>query len=92
MMMKKEQLREESEGIFGKMIDILDTPFYYIRLVTIPPSNEDEYHHSHTKLWAFFGVLFLGIYMGVHHVLHYIMLLAVSAILYYIFSKHKQEH
>lgn len=39
MMMNKESIRAEDEGMFGKMIDIIDLPFYYIRLLTIPPSN-----------------------------------------------------
>lgn len=68
------------------MIDFIDTPFYYIRMLTIPPSNEDEYHHSHAKLWAFFGVLFLGYYLGAYRLMHYVLLVAVSILLYYIFS------
>lgn len=86
MMLKKEELREETEGIFGKIIDVIDTPFYYIRLLTIPPSNEDEYEHKYTKYWAFFGVLFLGYYLGADKLMYYILLLVSSLILYYIFS------
>ena len=89
-MIRKKSIREEDEGLLGKIIDVIDYPFYYIRLVTIPPSNKDEYDHTYTKYWAFFGVFFLGLYMGAHHIMHFILLLGLSIILYVILSKHKE--
>lgn len=41
----KEQLRQESMGFMGKMIDIIDFPFSYLRKLTINPGDDEEYDH-----------------------------------------------
>lgn len=56
---KKEQREEIEHGFFFKILDVIDYPFKWLRKLTIPPLNEDEYEHKYLVIWPLLGIPFL---------------------------------
>lgn len=55
-MKNKKKVRKIS---FGHFLHIIDLPFEWLRKLTMPPVNEDEYNHIFTVFWPFLGFCFL---------------------------------
>lgn len=52
----KHDARQEDKSFVGYLIGLIDYPFNYLRLYTIPPGDEEEYNHHYTVYWPFLGI------------------------------------
>ena len=55
----KAKIREEEKGYVEQFMDILDYPFTYVRMLTVPQVHAEEYNHKKTVLWPVLGVIFM---------------------------------
>lgn len=56
---KKQERREIEPSFLVKILDFIDTPMIWLRKLTIPPINEDEYNHYFLIFWPILGIPFL---------------------------------
>ena len=54
----KAKIRSKDYSTLSQVIDIIDFPFVWIRKLTIPPVEVEEYNHKLTIAWPIFGILF----------------------------------
>lgn len=47
-----------------KALWVIDQPFNYLRLITMPPSNKEEYNKHYCIIWPIPGFVFLAYAFG----------------------------
>lgn len=45
--------------MFSIVLNLVDKPFNFIRRMTIPPCDDQEYDHEWTMKWPFLGIPFI---------------------------------
>ena len=63
---------------FGHFMHILDLPFEWLRKLTMPPCNEDEYDHKLTIIWPFLGLCFLVFNFLKFKFYYYVIAIAIA--------------
>jgi len=57
----EESTMEKDPSTFDKTMNIIQFPFNWIRRLTIPPSEENDYDNYLVMLWPFFGIPVMGL-------------------------------
>lgn len=86
---KKKEIREQDEGMIGIIIDFIDIPFHYLRVYTMPPCEEEEYHHHFTVYWPFLGVTFLFWNFLQPISLYWLAIIPIAIALFFFFRRFK---
>ena len=87
----KAKLRREDEGWLGKAIDVIDYPFDWIRRLTIPPVEEEEYNHKFTIAWPILGILFIVWALTPGPSYYWLIIIPVALCMMLFFFKYKPE-
>lgn len=58
-MHKKKERRSIVMRSITVVIDTIDFPFLWMRKLTIPPSNEEDYEHNYLIIWPILGIPFI---------------------------------
>ena len=87
----KAKLRREDEGFIGKAIDVVDYPFNWLRKLTIPPVEEEEYSHKLTIAWPVLGILFTVWALFSEPSYYWLIIIPVALVLMLFFYTNRPE-
>ena len=94
-LMHKRQIRVENgwdhEKIVAVLLEWIDFPSKWIRRLTIPPCNEEEYDSRYLFIWPFLGIPFVLVMTLGHPQLSWLLCVPVAALISGIFYRFSPE-
>ena len=85
------KIRSKEYSTLSRVVDIIDFPFVWLRKLTIPPVEEEEYDHRLTIAWPILGILFMVWVTTLSPSIDWLFIIPVAIALILFFSTYRPK-